>query len=250
MITNLIGRYAIFEELYLREQTKATDILKPAIVKLYASMLTFLAEAKLYYAQKTGVRIVKSTLYISQRDMVKLGEDIREGRIAIDEVARLIDAELLRIAGQDIKAASSNANQHNKDMRKALGQLATPIQRVNDQLDGLVKNLERTEKLGVLGWISKMPYTQHHETVRKGRLENSGLWLFDQPDYVKWRKSRSSSLIWLHGMRECANRRFCCCPNTKILIAGSGKSNLVYVVFYSNSRFKYLNILPRLLTNL
>jgi hypothetical protein len=77
---------------------------------------------------------------------------------------------------------------------------------------GLVKNLERTKKLEILGWISKMPYTQHHETVRKGRLENSGLWLFDQLDYVKWRKSRSSSLLWLHGIRE-----YLCQPTTNWL---------------------------------
>ena len=195
MITNMIGRYAIFEELYLREQTKATDTLKPAIIKLYASMLTFLAEAKHYYAQKTGIRIVKSAFRISQRDMVKLGEDIQDEQVAVDEVARLIDAEYLRTASQDIKAASS-------DMREALSQWERPIQHVNDQLEGLVKNLEGTKKLEILRWISKMPYTQHHETVRKGRLENSGLWLFDQPDYMKWRKSRSSSLLWLHGIRE------------------------------------------------
>jgi len=50
---NLIGRYAIFEELCLREISKASDFLKQAIIKLYASMLTYLAEVKRYYAQKT-----------------------------------------------------------------------------------------------------------------------------------------------------------------------------------------------------
>jgi hypothetical protein len=54
MITNLIGRYAIFEDLYLKETSKASDLLKQAIVKLYASMLTYLAEAKRYLGQNTA----------------------------------------------------------------------------------------------------------------------------------------------------------------------------------------------------
>jgi hypothetical protein len=58
MITNLIGRYAIFEELYLRDVSKASELLKQAIVKLYASMLTYLAEAKRYYGQNTASRLL------------------------------------------------------------------------------------------------------------------------------------------------------------------------------------------------
>ena len=36
MTTNLICRYAIFEDLYLRGTSKASDLLKQAIIKLYA----------------------------------------------------------------------------------------------------------------------------------------------------------------------------------------------------------------------
>lgn len=54
MITNLIGRYAIFEDLYLQGTSKASDLLKQAIVKLYASALTYLAEAMRYFGQNTA----------------------------------------------------------------------------------------------------------------------------------------------------------------------------------------------------
>lgn len=62
LIVSLIGRYTIFEEIYLQEKTPATDILRPALTKLYASILKFLAEAKHYHVQKTGIRIIKGVL--------------------------------------------------------------------------------------------------------------------------------------------------------------------------------------------
>jgi hypothetical protein len=73
MITNLIGRYAIFEDLYLRESSKASDLLKKAIIKLYASMLTYLAGAKRYYAQNpasTGLQriLVAPVLWLIARN--------------------------------------------------------------------------------------------------------------------------------------------------------------------------------------
>src|ERR1700760_2569591 len=156
MITNMLGIYAIFEELYLRKPTKASGILQKAIIKLYATILTFLAEAKHYYTQKTGIRIVKSVLKISQRDMAKLCDQLQDDRVAVDEIARLIDAEYLRTTSEDIQAASSDAQKHNDEMRKALSKLERPIQRFNDQLDILVKHLEREKKLEILNWISKI----------------------------------------------------------------------------------------------
>lgn len=212
LIVSLIGKYAIFEEIYLQEKTPATDILKPAITKLYASVLTFLAEAKNYCVQKTGIRILKGVLNIGQRDMAKLSQNIQDDQVAVDEIARLVDAEYLRKEAQNLKALSPEAALRNENMRKALAQLDTPIQHVNDQLEALVKDQERAKKFEILGWISKMPYNQHHETVRSGRLEDSRLGLFDLPEYMNWRKSRQPSLLWLHG------------------IPGSGKSKLVSLV--------------------
>jgi hypothetical protein len=54
MISNLISRYAIIEDLYLRESSEAGDLLEEAITKLYAAVLVYLAEAKRYYEQNTA----------------------------------------------------------------------------------------------------------------------------------------------------------------------------------------------------
>ncbi|KUJ19467.1 uncharacterized protein LY89DRAFT_491450 [Mollisia scopiformis] len=209
-ITNLIGRYGIFEELYLEESSKASNLLKKAIVKLYASVLTFLAEAKRYYAQDTAKRMAKNILQISDWDVDKLADNIQSEQACVDEIARLIDAESLRNASQGIKRLSKGAREHKEELRKALGDLG--IDHINDQLTVLTKDLASTKKRELLDWISKIPYSEHHESVRKGRLKGSGIWLFEQTQYEEWRKSTSSSLLWIHG------------------IPGSGKSNLASLV--------------------
>lgn len=124
----------------------------------------------------------------------------------------------LRKVNDNITLVSTEALAHNKNLRKALADLDIP--RIHDQLSELTKNLESqlahffivrniadtvlgSKKLELLQWLSKIPYSKHHESVRSGRLEGSGLWLFEHPQYVQWRKSRSSSLLWLHGNRKC-----------------------------------------------
>ena len=123
----------------------------------------------------------------------------------------------LRKANDDIRLVSTEALAHHKESRKALVDLDVP--RIHDQLSQLTKNLESplvppscmviitdnslgSKKVELLQWISKIPYSKHHENVRSGRLHGSGLWLFEQPQYVQWRNSRSSSLLWLRGNRK------------------------------------------------
>jgi hypothetical protein len=115
MITNIIARYGIFEELYLQETSKASDLLGQSIIKLYASVLTYLAQVKRYYAQNTASmsriiyprpsrtsldanfwyigRIMNSVLQITDHDVEKLTEDIRGEQDVIDDLARMVDAE-------------------------------------------------------------------------------------------------------------------------------------------------------------
>lgn len=88
-------------------------ILKTAIIKLYTSILTFLAEAEIYYTRNIGIRIVKSTSRISERDMSKLIEEIQDKQRAIDKIVRLIDAEYLRNTTRDIKYIASRTDQNN-----------------------------------------------------------------------------------------------------------------------------------------
>lgn len=63
----------------------------------------------------------------------------------------------------------------------------------------LVLESERRE---LFKWMSQIPYKTHHKTVGKNLLPKSGLWLQQKTDFIQWRKSSSSSILWLHGIRK------------------------------------------------
>ncbi|KAI9764645.1 MAG: hypothetical protein M1840_008142 [Geoglossum simile] len=212
VITEMLGRYAIFEELYLKKPARATNILKQAIVKLYSSILTFLAGAKKYYGQRTAKRVIKSLFNVEQHDLLILMDEIQQERGLVDEFARLIDAEYLRTTHEDIKTFTTRPQSNYTDLRKALEDLEAPINTTKDQLAVLTDHLEKSQRMAILDWVSKQPYSQYYDSIRRIRRGDIGLWLFDCPEYLQWRKVKTSKLLWLHG------------------IPGSGKSILVSMV--------------------
>ncbi len=53
IVSYLITRYAILEELYLQRKSVARDKLEAMVVRLYAEVLTLLAKAKKYFQSST-----------------------------------------------------------------------------------------------------------------------------------------------------------------------------------------------------
>jgi hypothetical protein len=66
VITNLMGRCAIYEELYLGTGFDTAQRVEEALVALYADMLTYMINAKHYYAENT---IGKISLSLLQRNI-------------------------------------------------------------------------------------------------------------------------------------------------------------------------------------
>jgi len=63
----------------------------------------------------------------------------------------------------------------------------------------LTWELERT---GILGWISTVPYTNHHKRISDDRLEGTGEWILGKEKYRTWRASTDSMLLLLRGIRK------------------------------------------------
>lgn len=53
VVSNLIARYTIVEQLYLRRPSAANDQLTQAIIKLYTAIMKYLCKAKTYYQRNT-----------------------------------------------------------------------------------------------------------------------------------------------------------------------------------------------------
>jgi len=54
----------------------------------------------------------------------------------------------------------------------------------------------------ILKWITTIEYKKHHQNAKEGLLEDTGQWLFCKEEFVKWRASSASTILWLHGIRE------------------------------------------------
>lgn len=65
----------------------------------------------------------------------------------------------------------------------------------------LIVNVE-SERRDMLKWLSTIQHATHHKTMGKDFLPGSGNWLLQKKEFVEWRQESSSSILWLHGIRE------------------------------------------------
>lgn len=69
------------------------------------------------------------------------------------------------------------------------------------QISNLILSVE-SERRDMFKWLSTIQYATHHKTMGKDFLLGSGNWLLQKKEFVEWRKESSSSILWLHGIRE------------------------------------------------
>ena len=61
-----------------------------------------------------------------------------------------------------------------------------------------------TERRDVFKWLSRTQHANHHKAMGKDFLPDSGNWLLQRKEFVEWRTESSSSILWLHGIRQCS----------------------------------------------
>jgi hypothetical protein len=110
VITNLTARYAIFEDLYLRQAVMATTRLKESLVSLYAAILVFLAKRHHYYNQSTAIRIANSVIKFTDNIIEELMYDIRNRQADVEKEAQLVAVEILQNTSQNINHLAQKAD--------------------------------------------------------------------------------------------------------------------------------------------
>ncbi|KAI9763081.1 MAG: hypothetical protein M1840_000928 [Geoglossum simile] len=218
LVAHTIAHNAIIEQIYADRELPAGG-LRDALIKLYARVLQCLAVANRYYGKsnlRVALRGYSGRLVGSIAEFPgssqKLVDDIRAAQSDVDAAARLIDADSQRELSDRVELLSLEQHSAHSALRRLLEGLEEPIRRFDAKLFDLHDDLEKSKRREVLKWISMVPYEQHHENIRRGRLENSGMWLLEKDVFKRWKMSSASSILWLHG------------------IAGSGKTKLVSTV--------------------
>ncbi|KAL7268016.1 hypothetical protein RUND412_009377 [Rhizina undulata] len=62
--------------------------------------------------------------------------------------------------------------------------------------DGQGRDKERSK---ILKWLSRVPFKDHHSFVRSVQQDGTGKWLLEKQDFINWKDSTSSSILWLRG---------------------------------------------------
>ncbi|KAI8714909.1 NACHT domain-containing protein [Fusarium sp. LHS14.1] len=171
--------------------------LNRALVKLYASILAYLAKAKSYYEQNSLKRVVKHGILASS--------DLESAFIAISEAQTHVDHCATSFGLQD--QLESHA-----ELKRMLKNFDAPMKRWDEALHAITDQLNATRRTDILRWISQEPYRQHHEQTKREVLKGTGKWLLQDATFLRWKNESASSILWLHG------------------IPGSGKSKLASIV--------------------
>ena len=207
----MISRYAIFEDIYLRQSSPATHKLKEALVSLYAAILVYLCKAKAFFQQSTPKRLVKS-VFVAEEEFQELLTNINLEQSEVDRCAMSVPTERQNTISETFGALAIDEDKKHAELLHILRTLDGPIDRMDTHLQVLEDHLEASKRTEILSWISSQPYLEHHEQIKRNDVPGRGDWLLEDPLYTRWHKESACSLIWLHGK------------------VGSGKSTLTAIV--------------------
>ncbi|KAM0550838.1 hypothetical protein ACHAPJ_008701 [Fusarium lateritium] len=235
-VTSTIARCAIFEAVYMKDTTSATDHLKASLVSLYAAILNFLGISCTYFSTSSGKRFMKATFEPAKeiedalkRVGAKQKEVERTAQIASMEVlhetsTRMHDLTTMvsglftqleiansRIANLNINQTSAEDHSSPENLefvRQSIVSLMGPTKRTIQRTSGTrPDHLGVEERIQIFDWLSSIRYASHHLTETNGRLDNSGEWLFQRSEFLSWTNSSISGTLWVHGMPGCGKTK-------------------------------------------
>lgn len=128
----------------------------------------------------------------------------------------LVDREITDTRFQYLTNASNANIQRLEKILANLRQSNLQAQELNSKtaayLESVFTLLETARKAAILAWISAIAYRDVHNNRDRKAMEGTGKWLVQHPEYIRWRLSKRTAVLWLHGM------------------IGSGKSCLAHTV--------------------
>lgn len=211
-ISNLISRYAIFEDLYLNPELKSYDGLERALIELYLRIFKYLSKAIKFYKKGTATRLV-DTIKNSAEKFEPLLLNIIQQESEVERFAKLADAEGQEAMAKKLGTLASRQSSNYNNLKSLLAELRVSIVEMKCNVSDLHNDRAAPNQRDVLMWLSTIPYAKHHDIIlHQNSLKDSGLWLFQKSEYDNWEKSGTGKFLWLRG------------------IPGSGKTKLVSLV--------------------
>ncbi len=223
LVCKTVARYAAIEKLYFRQPSSVDKMLEDSIIATYASILRFLSKCRRYFDLGLTRRFARSITQL-QDSVNKRLKGIAENDKRVSELTMIVDAERSQLTHaqqlsarneldhlvHDLRDLRTESTDSTSKLEVLLMSFKEPLVRITEQTSTLsrslvndkVKSQMKKERLNILLWLSNVQYRKHHQNISKGLLEGTGSWLFGKPQFIEWRNSSVSSVLWLHGIRR------------------------------------------------
>jgi hypothetical protein len=193
-MTDIIGRCRIYEHLFLdKEPSLEVENLQVALIKLYALILRFLANASRSYDASTSSRAVDAIL--NPNKFIDFLKDF-------EHLEKQVHYEVDICHKTNNEAAQKELLDQGESLMQLLKTWDDPIIRVDSGVAKLCVDLDKRMRLKILTWLSKIEYEKLHNTARQNRMLGTGKWLLTHDKYLEWRRSSASMILWLSGVRR------------------------------------------------
>ncbi|KAJ5947861.1 hypothetical protein N7466_000876 [Penicillium verhagenii] len=107
--------------------------------------------------------------------------------VPLDSVQRGLESSLLQIYSQSLDLLAESLTLFSSGTAKRT-------------LEAIVNPEKYTgTRIGMLEWISPIPFGKHHADIKERRTPNTGEWLVQHEDFSTWEDKKSSALFWLQG---------------------------------------------------
>jgi hypothetical protein len=195
-VISLINRCRIYEILFLANDQlgQALENLELALIELYATILQFLAKANGLYAASTLSRTAHAFLY---------PDDVAEFQGKCGVLAENVETAAGHCkwtADHDSQAEEvARANELNRFLVELKEDFLIGM---DSRITALWDRSNEKERKKIMDWASDIPVHDNHVLACERRTPATGEWLLQTEQYLAWRSSKESAVLWLHGIRK------------------------------------------------